>query len=125
MAFMSPVAEHLTMYRVETNVGTELVPEEVCGAIDLQSPPDGDTWRAILDYVEGSRIEGVEREEGWYGRLSAPGYLDCTDWDGPYPTAEEALDAVKETYDVDDNGDDAGEDWDTNFDDTGAREEES
>jgi hypothetical protein len=41
---------------------------------------------------------------GWYARLSADGYLDCTDWQGPYATADEALDAVKEQFDVDDNG---------------------
>lgn len=22
--------------------------------------------------------------QGWYHRLSAPGYLDCTDWTGPF-----------------------------------------
>ncbi len=46
---------------------------------------------------------------GWYGRLSAPGYLDCTDWSGPFPTAEEALAYVMEFYEVDENGDDAHE----------------
>jgi hypothetical protein len=31
--------------------------------------------------------------------------VDCTGWDGPYDTSKEALDAVKETYECDDNGD--------------------
>lgn len=34
----------------------------------------------------------------WYSRLSAPGYLDCTDWQGPYETEDEALEALYETY---------------------------
>lgn len=42
---------------------------------------------------------------GWYGRLSAPGYLDCTDWIGPFDTADEAIKAVMEFYEVDENGD--------------------
>ena len=35
---------------------------------------------------------------GWYSRLSAPGYLDCTDWQGPYSCEDEALEALYETY---------------------------
>lgn len=30
-------------------------------------------------------------ETGWYGRLSAPGYLDCTDWSGPHDDEDSAL----------------------------------
>lgn len=39
-------------------------------------------------------------ESGWYGRLSAPGYLDCTEWDGPYQRGWMALRAVCETHEV-------------------------
>jgi len=28
---------------------------------------------------------------GYYFRLSAPGYLDCTDWSGPFQSEEEAV----------------------------------
>ncbi len=42
-------------------------------------------------------------------RLSAPGYMDATDWDGPYPSQKAAENAVSETYDVDP---DTGEDLD-------------
>jgi hypothetical protein len=35
---------------------------------------------------------------GWYGRLSAPGYLDCTDWTGPHSTEDEAAEALFELY---------------------------
>jgi len=37
-------------------------------------------------------------EPGWYFRLSAPGYLDCTDWTGPYETEEEANEALAICY---------------------------
>jgi hypothetical protein len=56
------------------------------------------------DFEEG--IDSSEYEAGWYSRLSAPGYLDCTDWQGPYDTEEEALQEVMELYEVDENGDD-------------------
>lgn len=42
---------------------------------------------------------------GWYGRLSASGYLDATDWTGPFETSEEALQEVMNLYEVDENGD--------------------
>lgn len=35
---------------------------------------------------------------GWYARLSAPGYLDCTDWHGPYESEAQALVALWEVY---------------------------
>lgn len=35
---------------------------------------------------------------GWYSRLSAPGYLDCTDWSGPYKSQDEAFTALYEMY---------------------------
>ena len=115
MAFMRPVAERFAAYHVETNAGTEVVPEEVCGEISCKVCEQtgeicSETQQALASYVEGSAIDSVERKEGWYARLSAPGYLDCTEWDGPHETAELALAAVKEFYEVDDNGDDPPED---------------
>lgn len=32
-----------------------------------------------------------ELEPGFYARLSASGYLDCTDWSGPFKTENEAV----------------------------------
>jgi hypothetical protein len=104
MGFMIPTAEYFAAYHVETNCGTEIVPEDVCGSI-VDVEDEGETGQ-LAQYCEGSRVESVERKQGWYARLSAPGYSDCTGWDGPYDTSQEALDAVKEFYDVDDDGDD-------------------
>src|ERR1700682_5695147 len=109
MAFMQPTAEYMAVYHVETEYGTELIHEMVCG--DILHVPDAGR-PALKDYCQGdvySRFFAVERKVGWYGRLSAPGYLDCTEWDGPHPTERAALEAVKEAYGVKDNGDD--EDW--------------
>lgn len=47
-----------------------------------------------------------DRHCGWYCRLSAPGYMDCTDWSGPYETEQEAREAIVDMWDVDpDSGD--------------------
>lgn len=106
MAFMRPATVHMVCYHEDTNCGTELIPEEVCGKIDLEAEPTREEWDRVLQYCEGNRIEGIERKEGWYARLSAPGYLDCTEWTGgPYDTEAEALEAVRIVYGVDDNGD--------------------
>ena len=79
MAFMQPIAEYLTEVEVR-------------------------------EYIyEPSLADGGDPDEplaGWYGRLSAPGYLDCTDWDGPYLTEVAALSSVQSFYEVDENGDD-------------------
>lgn len=40
------------------------------------------------------------RERGFYARLSAPGYLDCTDWQGPYASETEARTDLASTHDV-------------------------
>ena len=38
---------------------------------------------------------------GYYCRLSANGYLDCTDWHGPFDTIEECAENLIETYGAD------------------------
>lgn len=69
------------------------------------------TYFTQHEAAEYTRTECDDREPedfsaGWYGRLSAPGYMDCTDWDGPYSCEAEALHAVMETFECDENGDD-------------------
>ena len=114
MGRMTPVAEHMVAYHVDTNAGTEIIPESVCGVLSndacLTPFESVETLVKLEPYLESSTIHSVERREGWYGRLSASGYLDCIPWDGPYDTAGEALASVKETFDCDDNGDDLPED---------------
>jgi hypothetical protein len=112
MAFMIPVAEYLTMYHVETReAGTEYVPQEACGNLDLDGALDDVTaWseqaiERLRPHLEGHTIDSVDERTGWYGCLSAPGYLDCTPWMGPYLTQRAALSVVREEYEVDGDGD--------------------
>jgi hypothetical protein len=50
--------------------------------------------RLCVDGLEDTRADLA----GWYSRLSAPGYLDCTDWIGPFDTEDEAFESLYETY---------------------------
>lgn len=43
------------------------------------------------------RLEVWRGEGGYFGRYSAPGYLDCTDEVGPFP---QLADAITETFDM-------------------------
>lgn len=56
-------------------------------------------------FYVGSEIQGWIMEEGLdadddgiYCRLSAAGYMDCTDLSGPYATVKEAVDYIMATY---------------------------
>jgi hypothetical protein len=56
---------------------------------------------------EGMEISERYDASKWWACLSAPGYMDRTDWDGPFDSEEEAREHIRETYDVDpDTGDD-------------------
>jgi len=48
-------------------------------------------------------------EAGFYSRLQAPGYMDATDWTGPFRSAAEALRKCCEQYECDEDGNDLPE----------------
>ena len=109
MAHMKPDVQRFTAYHVDTNGGEEVVPEAVCGTLNLDENGMPDDVRKLLPYCEHPRIAGVERKSGWYVRLSAPGYLDCTPWDGPHATRDAALASLLETFEIDADGEDLSE----------------
>lgn len=39
--------------------------------------------------LDGGRFVTGRTEDKWFCRLSAPGYMDCTDWCGPFDSLEE------------------------------------
>jgi|TARA_Y100000310_G_scaffold297836_1_gene331198 hypothetical protein len=92
MAFMIPAYDSSDFVAVENSAGEwTFVP---LGYEDLQP---GETIAA--------QFSGKV-----FVRLSAPGYLDCTEWSGPYDSEAEAGDFIEETYDVDrDTGEDLPE----------------
>lgn len=66
--------------------------------------------KPVADYLtaeeatEYTAEPGETAEAGWYGRLSAAGYMDCSEWSGPFKTEEQALNYVMEFYEVDEDG---------------------
>lgn len=40
----------------------------------------------------------VEKASGFWARLSAPGYLDCTEWCGPFTSYAEAEQFMRDNY---------------------------
>ena len=73
MAFMKPEYAHGEMHRY-TNMQTH-----DSALVWRGEEPEGKDW--VYDTQAGL---------GWYTRLSAPGYLDCTDWEGPFDSENEA-----------------------------------
>lgn len=83
-------------WRVEVGGDTWYVPGDVVdvpdwlrsGRVIARAPDESmlDMWAferlsaCVRSYVGPGEITEVEVVEGYFGRYSAPGYLDCTDW---------------------------------------------
>jgi hypothetical protein len=81
-------------FEIETDHGTEIVPSDVIGrttATDVS---------AFLDYLEGKPLDEnalIDVKHGWLARMSAPGYMDCTEWSA-HTTEKEAYDYLVDMY---------------------------
>ena len=108
--FMVPEIYRGDVWEVSANSGeTHYVPADIFSRSD--SVPD------LTNYVDG--IIDCDRDTGepmvtllkaqWLARLSAPGYMDCTDWCA-FGTRKEAEEYLIEMYgddlDMDDDDDD-------------------
>lgn len=89
MAFMQHVATYGTFHQIDSSEGIFSYPAEYFNVADV---------RRMHDAVDLD----VETVTGWFARLSAPGYMDCTEWQGPYETEAEALADLADTYGDDD-----------------------
>jgi len=50
-------------------------------------------------YLDEYEIDGCEHDAaGWYARLSADGFLDCTDWCGPFADPDAAMQYLYDNY---------------------------
>jgi hypothetical protein len=70
---------------------------------DDNAEPD-DLTAHFGEYYEGT-VQSVSVREGYGARLSAPGYLDCTEW-CVFDTPEEAQEYLTEMYGEDEIGED-------------------
>jgi len=91
--------------QVETTQGTEFVPSgqlalfvrnSECPSQSLEADEYAFYEKQIRPYVEGT-IQSWENIKGYGARLSAPGYLDCTEW-AVFDTEEEAEKYLTDMY---------------------------
>ena len=117
MGFMQKQVTHKQSWiQVETTCGTEFI-DAVSLGLNLrdsqtETHPLTDKEReqaisALSDYCEGT-IQEWETIQGYGARLSAPGYLDCTEWSVFY-TPEEAEQYLDEMYGDDEEDADESE----------------
>lgn len=102
MSFMQrQITEKMDWLEIDGEVGIEWVPlkDANLDAEAVVAMIDQDNFTQLHDfYSAGSAgIFTVEIVNGHGCRLSAPGYMDCTDWT-VYPTAEECREYLEETY---------------------------
>ena len=80
-----------------------MAPDIYQGPITLDvehGPMPSGAWLDQFDPCDhASRIEG--EIIGWLCRLSADGYLDCTDWCGPLVSEEECVECLVDIYSLD------------------------
>jgi len=92
MSFMEKqVTNNETWWSVETNQGTVFLPTDL-----VRQEPVPEDASAFQDYCEG-QVQSWELIQGYGARMSAPGYLDCTDW-SVFGTREDAEAYLEEMY---------------------------
>ena len=92
---MQQQVEHGFFWLIETELGTSIVPHDI---IFEHGEPSEVSASDFELYVEGEDITEYIRVQGWFSRLSAPGYLDCTDWLGPFKNELKARTELVEMY---------------------------
>ena len=98
---------------VDGPCGGETIPCDICGylgdIVDDCDNEDGtfdedrflrEAFAQVSDYTENRECWEIEEKSGYSARLSAAGYLDCTEWMGPYDSAKEARRAVIALYEL-------------------------
>lgn len=104
MGFMEKQVTDKQMWiEIDGNDGISAVPADIAGDV-LVAVKLGNDARAeelALEFYSGSRVFEVTMRDGFGARMSAPGYMDCTEW-SVFDTAEEAEQYLSDTYDDDD-----------------------
>ena len=80
MSFMKPQIIETSYWTFETSEGTEIIPCDPDGSDDTEIVTEGAKLDAIRELF-GDDVSGdIIIANGYLWRLSAPGYMDCTDW---------------------------------------------
>jgi hypothetical protein len=124
MSFMErEVTDKQAWFQIDGNCGTDYVPASVVRyprihRLCIGATVERDSYSQLFsllhsyvkDYTENTcitgitGITGITLIEGYGARLSAPGYLDCTDW-AVFDTEQEAEEYLDENYPDDEEGD--------------------
>ena len=97
MPFMEPqVTNKQSWWEVETDQGTWFLQTKMVG-FPTPKASKNQVFNMLKDYVDGE-IEEAHIIDGYGARLSAPGYMDKTEWT-VHKTPEEARDYLIETFD--------------------------
>lgn len=125
-SFLRPMVSHGYYFEVETSQGeTVILPDDVINApfaivfgagmdwsADERQQPQayefGELCEAVRDYIDVApfvTISRIEAKAGWLARMSAPGYMDCTDWTA-HETQDKAREYLVQLYGNDDDADD-------------------
>ena len=83
-----------TWFRISRFIGT-MTPQECMDAWEELEQgfmtPQVELFSVSPDSEYLEKMDEDTNLPGFYCRLSANGYLDCTDWSGPFQTEEEAI----------------------------------
>jgi hypothetical protein len=101
---MTPeITDKHTWYEVYGPDGTEWIPSDLIGELKDNSvfaflygshdiPPE------LADYTRNTKFYEISEVKGYGARLSASGYMDCTDWT-VHSSVADAKEYLVETYD--------------------------
>jgi len=103
MAFMQPQITKDVWLCVDGPCGTEWLASMLWDREYVENLLDHEDHNGLYgylaDYLENNRIDSVEVVEGYGARLSAPGYMDRTEWT-VFDTEKEAKAHLCEMYDL-------------------------
>jgi hypothetical protein len=84
---------------IESKNGITCLPQGILSFEDIveEISPEFDPYHPFT-IEDAKELCLYEMKEGWFGRFTMPGYLDSTDWSGPFETEEETKEYLDETY---------------------------
>lgn len=115
MAFMQKQIEHGLWLEVDTSFGIEVIPADmvghtgwmkVGGTYECDCVEEDSNLKSLLDDLGHHHFDDVltvQLVEGWGARMSAPGYLDCTEWT-VFATEDEANEHLDDVFGEDEGG---------------------
>lgn len=106
MSFMQPQVRYSVWAKFVTSDGLEFVDAEEMATLPTlgvvftkDSPEFAEIVRDFSQYLSSSveDVDYVEFNYGWGARMTAPGYMDCTDW-SVFPLEAEARKYLDDYY---------------------------